>query len=259
MQHHEEQDEVADFGLLDEKNPRSLIRIVPDEVARAIKAVPRELLLMDERELRRKAKPTDTVNYLRLNFWIEYNRAQAKRVKMVAANILRGACSKEYFYEVVKNDLKLAWILLPPADYTVVQYDIFQTSLEKLRQCLRVKPYTITVTEETDKEGRKTVTRKQVPNVAAMREIREITAMLSDRIQGAVVKKLAIKAHSTADVNVSGGQAITAGPRTYEPDALDELNRTLQQVNASLQLPAAEACEGEVIDIDEEDADAEGA
>lgn len=246
--------EITDYGLLDKSNPRSLVNIVPSEVRAAILRIPKELLLMEEKALRRKVKPSDTLNYLRLNFWLEYNRAQERQCRMMMSNVLRGACSKEWFYDgVVSSDDKMAWILTPPADYTVVQVDIFQTSLEKLRQCLRVRPYNLTVTEETDKDGNKTVTRKQVPNVAAMREIREIVRMLSDRVQGSVVQHLAIKAQSH---NVNEERSLPGGPQTYDADSLDRLNRTLEQVNQALLLPEAGAEITE--DIIEGEMDAEG-
>lgn len=243
--------EIADYGLLDARNPRSLVNIVAPEVKAAILRLPRELLLMDEKALKRKAAPTDTVNYLRLNFWLEYNRAQEKQCRMLVSNVLRGVCSKEWFYDgVLASDLKLAWIITPPADYAVVQADIFQTALDKLRRCLHVKPYTITVTEETDKDGRKTVTRKQVPNVAAMREVREITRMLSDRIQGSVIQRLAIKQH-----NLNEGLALPAGPRTYDADAVEKLTATLAAVSKQLELPESGELEESIV---EGEMDAEG-
>ena len=249
-------EDIADFSILDDTNPRSLVNIVPPHVKLAIRCVTRDLYLLDEASLKKRVKPTDTLNYLRLNFWIEYNRAQEKRSLMNMANVARGATTKEYMNAVVwDSPEKTAWVITPPTEYALVQADILSTGLARLRECLRVKLYTKTVKitgyAENGEPIQTTTTR---PNIAAIREIRAITAWLADRVQGSVVQRLAVKQQTDTTVRGHLSSSTHRGPEIFEPDALAELSRTLQQVDKRLQLaeaaaPTDEAADAEIIDV----------
>lgn len=247
-------DEVAEFSLFDEMNPRSLVNIVPEELKLALKSIPRDLVFMDEKALKKKVKPSDTLNYVRLNFWLEYNRAQQRRGNMSVAAIIRGVGHKEWLYNVVfKDPVKMAWVVTPPTDYAIIQQDILHAGLDKLRQALRVPLYIETRVETTDPEGNTKVKTTRKPNVAVIKEIREITRWLSDRVQGTMVQKLAVRAHSTGEVahhQLGAGGA----PQVFMPDSLDKMNRSLEAIDKKLAIAerASITIDGEatVIDVD---------
>ncbi len=229
-----------------------------------IKDLDRKLLLMDERDLKKAANPADAVNFLRLNFWLEYNYAQEKRKQMRTAHICRGAAHTEYLYGVVlTRPLLLAWVICPPTDYALVQEDLLTTGLDRLRDCLRVDLYTVTVKIQLDPATGNEISRteKKTLNVAALKEIREITRMLADRVQGSVIQKIALQSKSTNTHHLLGGSngAPGAAAQTFMPDALDDLNKQLKAVNKQLDLASKMTNQayapggGDVVDVEHTD------
>lgn len=221
------------LGLFDEDNPRSLISIAPHEVRITMRRMDQDIFLNDERDLRKKLNPGSTLNYIRLNFWLEYAYAQENRKLMRLSVILKGVTSPEYFFRVVlKDEMKLAWVLTPPADYLVVQRDILDSALERLRQAIRIQFYTITEKIAIDKAGNQVITRTRKPNVQAIAEVRKIAEFLADRVQGAVVQKIALKAQH-AHQGLPGGTP--GAPAVFEPSSLDALTKQIEGMNSHLK------------------------
>lgn len=223
-----------------------MINILPDIVVAAVKRIPRDLLLQDEEKLKKHVQPSSTLNYLRLNFWLEYNRAQEMQKIMDMRVVLRGVARQGYFYEVVlKNPAMTAWMVTPPADYALVQRDILYSGLEKLQKALKMDLVTTKETVIKMKNGKETKRIVRTPNIAAISEVRKIVEMLSDRVQGAVIQKFAVK--QFGGLGVPGGAADPLLPATYEPDALDKLQKLLEKTNATLE-QAAGTSDAEVVD-----------
>lgn len=101
--------------------------------------VPDEYREADHYELRKKLKPTPTLNQLRLNFWAEYDRCveltNVKR-KMLLPNIIAGVCSMTVFKTYLNDIEKVAWILTPVQSYNMGVQDILETCLYKMREGL---------------------------------------------------------------------------------------------------------------------------
>lgn len=227
----DEDTDLADYSLFDESNPRSLVNIVPKEVREALRRIPRKVMLQSEGELKRAVRPSPTLNYLRLNFWLEYNRAQELRKTMNMTNVVKGVTHKDYLYQYVLIDpMMTAWVATPPTDYALVQQDILFSGLEKMRKALKIP--LVTIKEKLDEEG-KVVSRTKSPNVAAIAEARKITEWLADRVQGTLIQRVAIKQQTQtlgSDQSLDGG-----GHDASAAERLDRLLTSTEQKLAQIE------------------------
>ena len=179
-------------GFLDSSNPRSLVSIAPLQIQTYIASLDPSLLTLSDKVLNKQAEPELTDKCLRINFWTEYVRAQDKSTTMLLGNIIRGVTTKEYFLHIAENNpAKLAYIIIPPKDYNIVQDSIFRDSLEKLRQLISLPPYDI-VKRTTISDKGETVTETKRLNPAYIAEVRKVTTMLADRLQGSISRKVDI-------------------------------------------------------------------
>lgn len=120
-----------ELNLYDPDNPRSLVHLVPEALARRIRALwdsdQKELLGMNEKKLLKTMKAfghfPDPLDYkLRTHFWIEYERStvevQASRAVLDMSYILGHNIAKEAFYaNYITNNYRLAFLLNPPFDF----------------------------------------------------------------------------------------------------------------------------------------------
>lgn len=179
-------------GFLDLNNPRSLVNIAPPQIRSHIASLDPKLLTLSDKTLQKQAEPELTDKCLRINFWTEYVNAQDKSKEMHLGNIIRGVTTKEYFLHIAENNpAKLAYIIIPPKDYNIVQDSIFRDSLEKLRKLISLPPYDI-VKRTTISEKGETVTETKRLNPAYIAEVRKVTTMLADRLQGSISRKVDI-------------------------------------------------------------------
>lgn len=133
------------FDIWDEANPRSLVNILPvktaDQIREAAKSHP-DLFGLDERSLRAEFKklnyfPNATDNRLRINFWMEYERAQTVLKPMVLNRICDGVIVHGYFTDrYLRNPFHVAWMLTPITGYETVATEALQYGLETLRDIL---------------------------------------------------------------------------------------------------------------------------
>ncbi len=158
--------------------------------------------------------------------------------------VIRGVAKMDYFSRVVlKNPLMLAWVLMPPADLTLVQRDILYSGLALMRKAMKIRLVTTKETITISKGGVETRKIVREPNVQGIAEVRKIVELLMDRVQGAVIQKVAIRSQS------SGAPPPIAA--TYEPNAMEELQRLLSKTNDKLEAaaglaPTVETIEGSV-------------
>lgn len=127
-----------DIEIYDENNPLAVVRMAPPELAKLILEVPEGDRIGFEDDLREELKPSSTENLLRLNFWIEYMRAQMTPPhKMYLTNIVRGACPPQYFIlHFTKKKSRIKWILCPPAQYEARLEEALDYGLARLREIL---------------------------------------------------------------------------------------------------------------------------
>lgn len=176
-------------SILDLKNPASILSLSSGRLAKAIKDVPPELLMLSEQELKEELRtmglePTLVVNRLRVAFWQEYSNAQAERRKMVNERIFREICGEGHFYRTMDRPGHLAWILCPIAAYTFATEEALIQGIDQLRDILMM-PHT-TMRGELD------------PKKASVKV--EIVKFLDQRVKGAVVQKTQnLHAHASID------------------------------------------------------------
>ena len=142
------QDPTPAVALFDEKDPRSLINLLPEVPRTRIQealfdAEAAPLFEMDELTLLRHLRengfpPTPTDNRLRLQFWLEYDNTQQQLHKrMEMSRVFAGICTVEYFYKKYLQDpRRVAWLLCPPVGYAIKANEALEFGLEQLRDIL---------------------------------------------------------------------------------------------------------------------------
>lgn len=185
-----------------EQDPRSLIQLAPEAVQRAMLALPEELKLASEGQLRDlmrrrpkhgRAVPcfTPSDHQVRLSFWLEYERVQTEfDKKMRTGNFLRGVMGEEYFYqEWLKDQLRVAFLICPPVAYTAQLQEAVSFGLSRLREILSLPFY-------DDETGKVDV------RVADL--ILKTTLALDMRQNGAITQKIQME-NRTLQVSVKAG------------------------------------------------------
>lgn len=176
------------FDPWNRDDERALINLVPrvveESFIQASKVRP-ELFNMDEQSLatrlrKEKRNPTPTDNRLRIAFWQAYDRAQAEgKMRLEIGSIFVGVCTKAYFYnEYLSRPEKVAWLVCPPASYTVMMEEALTFGLGQLRDILNT-PHTL-----EDDKGELKIDLK----LATLKA--KIVAMLDVRINGAPTQKI---------------------------------------------------------------------
>jgi len=67
--------------------------------------------------LKKKAKPNERIELLRAAFWVEYERSCVQDRKVQATNVYDGICNRDQWYDIISNDVRLAYIITPTAKY----------------------------------------------------------------------------------------------------------------------------------------------
>lgn len=173
---------ATEISVSDEQNPRSVVNLVPPSVSERLKQhvfEHPELFDKDEHTLHKYLRaqertPSPLDNRLRLKWWMEYDRVQARgEAQMNMVNVLAGLCSRELFYgHYLKNPNKCAWLLCPPTGYMVKAEEALEFGLEQLRDILDL-PH---------------VNYGKVDTKLADLKLK-IVALLDTRVQGAIVQK----------------------------------------------------------------------
>ena len=217
----------TDISIFDADNPRSAYNLVHTGVQKSIdkarKKAP-ELFDLDEKDLKnelrkRKAFPSPTDNRLRMNFWMAYEKAHAfKQLNMTSASIAAGACSMEYFTQTyMSRPEKVAWLLCPPASYTVRIQEGLSFALDRMRLILDTDPF--------DHKGK--------PNPQLMALQIKIYDLLEKRALGAIPQKIEQTNKNfnvrTRSVGVTDEQAVTTEIAAQTMVELDKKIRELER------------------------------
>ena len=173
--------------IWDESEQFSVMNLLPEAVREKCKARRGEdpvLFEMSESELykemrRNKHTPSVSDNRIRLKFWMEYdecitNYNRAMNLKRIAA----GTTSYEYFIiHFLKNCYRVAWMLMPPANYKSRMVEALDFGLDQMREILNLPLL--------DDDG------KLDHKLAAMKIT--IFKMLDDRSNGVAIQRLESK------------------------------------------------------------------
>lgn len=212
-------DHIGTLSIFDETQPRTLINIVPEELRIALRRLQQKksrLFFQDERVFKKMVDPDAVTCRLRLSFWDEYTRAQDLGKRMVISNIVRGACSLDYFYKQVMTDMnKMAWICCPPKDYVLAMRELLDLGIDEWRDILAMP--------HRSKSGK--------PDVALIAQKIKIVQMLDLRVKGAIVQKLQVRQHnSSVNVNVTTNTETPMIPDNISLEELELIEKRLEAV-----------------------------
>ncbi len=223
-------DNPAGVCIFDQDNPRSVYNLVPPAVQEAMMKISPRYYTWSEKALERNTELEARDHRLRISFWTEYQITQDEDKPTISMHsVLRGVCTKTYFYETVLfNPHKLAWVLFPPPDYEKAMDEMHHLSLKEMRKILTLPL------------GPK--------DTALMREKIKIFALLDNRIKGAVLQKLHIQ-QDTRNLHVHKSQR-------EAPKSLAEIEREIKLLHnqseraltdqKQLAVAITEAARGEV-------------
>lgn len=129
------------------EDPQSLETFLPDSIKEALKKIPPELLDVEEEKVEALLerdfgyKVSNTLEALRNNFWLEYDRVQSSRFETTLNmySVHGGVCSRAYFSKMLlENPERLSYILCRPPDYQAVMAGMSSLSTRRLRQMLSI-------------------------------------------------------------------------------------------------------------------------
>lgn len=201
--------------IFDKTEPRSVYNLVSEDMQRAIENVHPDLFTWSEKALERHAKLEVRDYQLRIAFWREYNIAQDKMRPIISIHaVCHGVCSKRYFYDKVLTDFKkLAWVLYPPADYTVAMQELLDLSTREMRKVLAMP----------------IKTKKGGVDHALIREKIKLHLALENRVKGAVVKSVAVAGRVQHE-------QISSGERTVAPKSLEQIEKEIRALESAKPL-----------------------
>lgn len=238
----------TEVAIFDERNTKSVVNLVDENVKKSILAIPDEYWELSEARLRKKVKPDELTCRLRITFWDEYQAAHADGRKMLMSNVMRGVTYAEHFHKrVLGNTDMMAWICRPPTDFLLAMRDILFVGLERLRELVKqpiVRKVLVKNKKgevERDEDG-KPLYETKIDYVLA-KEIKTIVEKMSDRVHGAVIQRMQVNQRSENLHVVASADPMAALP-------MDDLNAIDQQLTLVRQkLAEIPAPEGDVVDV----------
>lgn len=177
--------EIKELVFYDVEDPRCVVNLMsPTMKARAL-GLPPEILSKSIRQLEQEFTPTENDRNLRLAFWDEYFVTQDGNFKSMRMEAVYSLfCTKELFYTTIRNQLKLAYMLIPPENYMYKNRAMLQMTMDRIYEVLQLP-----IVQETISSGG-IVTKKA--DVGVISQIVKIYGMLDNRVNGAVPKHVTI-------------------------------------------------------------------
>lgn len=235
--------------IFDRENPRSLFNILPTKLQEAAIGVPREKWLRSEAAITKSAEPDFTDKCLRINFWQAYTKAQDAGKNVNVNHVTSGVTTKNYFYHMIETEQdKLVYYLTPPKAYDVMQRQILDESLEKLRDVVTSDIYDEKVVTKNNSDGTQERTIVRTINTKLVSEIRRITEMLQDRVHGTLVQKLAVKGQMEHNVPIQATKPGESAPEQGLDALLSSINAQLAELPETSESPAPDLPRNDVIE-----------
>jgi hypothetical protein len=172
----------TEIDYFDEKNPRSVINIVPNKIKLALRnANVQRLLEHDESKLRSIVNPTAVVNRLRMNFWYNYEQAQTRaNPEIFYPDLFVGVCPRDTFEILLREPAAVAWILTPPTDYVTSMEEALEQGVSRIREILSFPLYKS----------------NNLPDYKAAEIVLKTVALLDARVKGALTQRIEIQQQS---------------------------------------------------------------
>lgn len=128
------------------EDPESLLNFLPEDARLAALSIDDRLINLSEDEIHSALEkagvtPTPTIEALRNNFWMEYDRVQGNKKErmMMMTNVYFGVCSREYFHKIMhEQDYHFAYILTRSPEYEAVQAGMLSLATRRVRDILSI-------------------------------------------------------------------------------------------------------------------------
>lgn len=125
----------------EQTDPPSVEEYFKGKFREAIKKLPSKYWDKTEFELNQMGRFTPIDVLIRKNFWEVVDHAQVTARKSIKTiEIYEGICTHQCFYEIIRSELKLAWILNRPIANDLLLDEILSLGLQKLRNELLTLP-----------------------------------------------------------------------------------------------------------------------
>lgn len=136
--------------IMDALNTESggLLSLCSNRIKACVLRVPEDYIGLDEDDLVKKLKyelnyiPSPTIEALRSNFWMEFDRCQiVKATKMMDANIYKGACSEGRWLALLgeENNWHIwSYIITMPVEYDTNMNSLLNLATRRLRDILMI-------------------------------------------------------------------------------------------------------------------------
>lgn len=204
----------------EEGNPRCVVNLLKnaESFREKVLSIPPNLLAMSDHELEKHVDPSQIDQDLRQAFWDEYTAAIDTDSLMRVAAVYSRVCTREFFMRVTQDPKRMAYMLRPPREYSLRMKSLLDVGLRRIEEFLQLP-----VKKTVIVKGREV----EVIDTKLVGEIVKITAMLDNRVKGAVAQKFVIDQTSkNLNMNVN---------KNYEPPkSMAEIEKQLKAINSEI-------------------------
>lgn len=179
----------------------SNVTVYSTALEKAISNIPDEIRYMSEERLRTKIQPTLKLYEVKRAFWEELTEAQQRGKKMRMWRIHQNLCNKEYFYRIIRDPNKMAWIISPLVHYEDKTKAALDAVSERYEELIKMD---ITTTKRIkNADGQYELVTETDPKKALV--LLQVIKNLEDRIKGtAVQRQLSVHTDRPRDAEGSG-------------------------------------------------------
>jgi len=233
MQANESVDSEEWVGLWDRENPRSVWSRVRESMRRAMDSIPEATRLADPDILYKNHRPSESLQNARFAFWEDFDRHDTRSIVM--SHVFGGARSS--YYDMLSRPPLLMWFLTPPKDFVASQKSILDRTHQLVREALVDENlYIKTIKTRVNRDGSSETEEVHELNVKALAEARKLMDSMTDRVQGSLVGRLAVKhqhqslpasdpieamsIEAIQDASENRMEFLSESPVKYEPDDL---------------------------------------
>lgn len=180
---------------------------------------------MTEAQLKKAVDPDATLCRLRLRFWEEFYDCLPKGKKVAIAQVVKGACSRDFFFEVVCRDPKmLAWVFTPPVDHLVSMKETADLGLNEMREVMLLP--NVILERKYGKNGELVAEVEKADSALLSTKIKILENLLN-RVYGAVPQtNQNLHLHAKADG--------APDPMKLEASSIEDLERIESKINRLL-------------------------
>jgi len=215
--------------IFDKTDPRSVYNLVPGAMQDAMDEIDPKFYDYRFASIEKHLRPDVRDYQLRVAFWREYNHTQDNWKRSISLHaVMKGICSAHYMWnDVLRNPLKLAFILFPVTDMQASMEEMMDLGLREMRKILKMP--------NSGKGG---------ANLPVIREKIKIVALLQNRIKGSVIQRVAVDQRTNVKISSS----------SEAPKSLAEINREIKKIERTVrnvtteETPAGESEPTEVSD-----------